>query len=158
PIPPNKPFYFEVTILNQGDDQSIGVGFGAQSAGLSSRPGMNEDTWGYHSEDGGIFNYPVGTTSYTNGTFGTGDVIGCCVDPTLGTAYFTKNNEKLDEGFAGIKGRVFPMVGLACAGSEVRVNFSSKQAPYNANQGISDEELFDEDVAEPVFLLPDSSD
>jgi Ran-binding protein 9/10 len=89
----------EVLKTNAEFIRCIGIGFGAQSAGLSSRPGMCEDTWGYHSEDGGIFNYPVGTTSYMNGTFGTGDVIGCCVDPTLGTAYFTKNNEKL--GMAG---------------------------------------------------------
>jgi hypothetical protein len=57
---------------------------------LLSLPGWKEHTWGYHGDDGKKFSSQGSGDEYAD-CFTTGDVIGCGVDFSRSTAYFTKN-------------------------------------------------------------------
>jgi hypothetical protein len=68
----------------------IGVGFSFNYTSLLSLPGWNEHAWGYHGDNGKIYNSKGTGDTYAD-CFTTGDVIGCGVDFSRSTAYFTKN-------------------------------------------------------------------
>lgn len=50
----------------------------------------SDDSWGYHSEDGGFFPDCTKSSPYASG-----DVVGCMVDPVTRTAFFTLNGNRL---------------------------------------------------------------
>ena len=76
----------------------LGIGFGFDSAPMDERPGLNPASWGYHSEDGDIF-YDAGRVMRDAAAhlYGTGDCVGCCVDTTQRTAFFTHNGERIGQ-------------------------------------------------------------
>ena len=107
-------------------------------------PGWAKGSWGYHGDDGKKFEeLGFGRRGVPYGpTYGTGDTIGCGVDFTSRTAFFTKNGEKLgkwstatsvmfpsadvgsiDTAFTNIKGRLYPVVGISDPETKVTVNF-----------------------------------
>jgi hypothetical protein len=49
-------YYYEVTILNKGREGFIGIGFSTSSASLNVLPGWDTGSWGFHADDGNIFN------------------------------------------------------------------------------------------------------
>ena len=55
--------------------------------------GWDEGSWGYHGDDGKSFEREVGT-EYGD-LYSTGDTIGCCVNPSQGTAFYTINGKPL---------------------------------------------------------------
>ena len=57
-------------------------------------PGWVKGSWGYHGDDGKKYE-EVGKGVPYGPTYGTGDTVGCGVDFTSGSAFFTKNGEKL---------------------------------------------------------------
>ncbi|CAI2184104.1 5394_t:CDS:2, partial [Funneliformis geosporum] len=71
-------FYFEVDIMDKGENGVIGIGFCTKSASLNKMPGWEDSSWGYHGDDGNTYfnsdNEPYGTG------FMTGDTIGCCLN------------------------------------------------------------------------------
>ncbi|KAH8898480.1 hypothetical protein GQ53DRAFT_742501 [Thozetella sp. PMI_491] len=87
-------------------------------------PGWEQDAWGYHGDDGGMFHKWWMTREFSkNDTYGTGQVIGCYIDTVHGTARFTKDGKLQKHTFHGLKGRLYPMVGLHSQGAEIQVNF-----------------------------------
>ncbi|CAI2197972.1 16751_t:CDS:2, partial [Funneliformis geosporum] len=70
-------FYFEVDIIDKGENGGIGIGFCTKSARLNKMPGFEDISWGYNGDDGKSYNAygkPYGTG------FMTGDTIGCCLN------------------------------------------------------------------------------
>lgn len=57
----------------------------------------NDDSWGYHSEDGDFFpRIPeVDGMKVESNPYQSGDVVGCLVDPVTRTAFFTLNQNLL---------------------------------------------------------------
>lgn len=105
-------------------------------------PGMDHNSHGYHSREGS--KYAEGRGIAYGPQYGAGDVVGCGVDFSANTAYFTKNGEhlggsklharktskKLRHGeigiaFTGIKGRLLPVVTIA-RGVCVKANFGQQ--------------------------------
>ncbi|CAI2200228.1 16448_t:CDS:2, partial [Funneliformis geosporum] len=41
-------FYFEVDIIDNGENGEIVIGFCTQSASLNKMPGWEDSSWGYH--------------------------------------------------------------------------------------------------------------
>ena len=73
--------------------REIGLGLCSGFTSLNAMPGWKRSSWGYHGDDGKSFaDSPTGTT-YSD-TFGTGDVVGCCVAFGKGVT-FTKNGTAL---------------------------------------------------------------
>lgn len=57
-------------------------------------PGWENDAWGYHGDDGGMF-HASGEMLCSNGPYGKDQVIGCFVDTVRGMASFTRDGEEL---------------------------------------------------------------
>lgn len=81
----------------------VGVGFASKYAeldGMPGWPGNGAPTWGYHGDDGDIFGHGQQNqgTSYSE-VYGLGDTVGCGVDFTNGTIFYTKNGTLLRENF-----------------------------------------------------------
>jgi Ran-binding protein 9/10 len=56
-------------------------------------PGWEPGSWGYHGDDGKIF--WDGQDAEYGPTYGAEDVVGCGVDFTTNSAFFTKNGRYL---------------------------------------------------------------
>ncbi len=92
--------YFELQIIDKGEDTAIGIGVGEYKYPLDKMPGWNSNAIGYHADDGRLF--------YQNGfgkAFGplctTGDKMGCGIDfdcdvgPNFVNVFFTKNGKQI---------------------------------------------------------------
>ncbi|CAI2171646.1 14457_t:CDS:2 [Funneliformis geosporum] len=69
-------FYFEVDIIDKGENGAIGIGFCTNTASLNKMPGWEDSSWDYHGEDRKLYFKNNGKTYRT--AFTTGDTIGCC--------------------------------------------------------------------------------
>lgn len=95
PMPPQCGlYYFEVYIASKGKEGMIGVGFSGRKASLGKLPGWENDSWGYHGDDGKSFCCQSTGKDY-GPKFSTGDIIGCGVNFVTGCAFFTKNGHML---------------------------------------------------------------
>lgn len=118
-------FYFEVTIISKGRDGFIGVGFCRQCVPMTRLPGWEDDSWGYHGDDGHSF-CCQGTGQEYGPKFSTGDVIGCAINFVSGECFYTKNGVHLGIAFTGLTGELYPSIGLRTIGEQVRVNFGAQ--------------------------------
>ena len=91
PMPPQAGiYYYEVYIESKGKDGVIGIGFSTSKVLLERLPGWEMESWAYHGDDGKSFCCSPTGKSY-GPTFASGDVVGCGVNFTDRTAFFTKN-------------------------------------------------------------------
>lgn len=74
----------------------IAVGFASNKASLERLPGWEQESWAYHGDDGKTFSgeSPGQGRAYGQ-TFGVHDTIGCGVNFSTGSAFFTKNGDLL---------------------------------------------------------------
>ncbi|KAI9856495.1 MAG: hypothetical protein M1813_008873 [Trichoglossum hirsutum] len=132
PIPlENACFYFEITVLDGGEDGTIGLGLCSGHTSLNAFPGWKSSSWGYHGDNGKAYAESDTGTPYGE-TFGAGDVIGCLIISGDGVV-FTKNGASLGFAFRGVSGKLYPVVGLHSRGACIRVNFGQEQFRYDAS-------------------------
>jgi len=105
-------------------------------------PSQNALTWAYHGYDGGIFESSrKAGARYFGKPFSVGDTVGCGVDYTTGTIFWTHNGEKLginclivepleiftnilaENTFTDVKGRLFPILGVDKTRISLLINF-----------------------------------
>ncbi|KAI0185704.1 SPRY domain-containing protein [Xylaria flabelliformis] len=135
-------YYFEVSLLSKRRDETttVCVGFVAKNTSLARPPGWEQESWGYHGDDGDIyFGSNVGK-KYKETTFSAGDIIGCGVNFRTGQAFFTKNGANLGPAFRDIKGKLYPVVGIKKAGEVIRVNFGQSPFVFKIDQIIEKEQ------------------
>lgn len=61
-------------------------------------PGWEGDSWGWHGDEGALYHdHGYYLAQDNDWTYGTSDIIGCCVDTSKGTASFAKNGKPLGE-------------------------------------------------------------
>ncbi|GAB6021669.1 Ran-binding protein 9 [Chamberlinius hualienensis] len=120
-------YYFEVKIVSKGRDGYMGIGLSAQGVNMNRLPGWDKQSYGYHGDDGHLFN-SSGTGSAYGPTFTTGDVIGCGVNLIDNTCFYTKNGHNLGIAFTDLPPNLYPTVGLQTPGEVVDANFG--QAPF----------------------------
>ena len=77
-------------------------------------PGWDALSWGYHSDDGGIFHRNGDMLRPYGPPFGVGDTVGCGIDLARGSVFFTVNGRYLGEAFVGVDvGKdYYPTVGV----------------------------------------------
>ena len=126
PVPPSCPlYYFEVEIVNKGRDGFIGIGFSVSEVKLDRLPGWEPHSYGYHGDDGHIFNGRGSGRQY-GPVFGTGDWIGVIFNRVESTISYTKKGFNLGIAFENVaEEKLFPTVGFRTPGEEIIVNFGA---------------------------------
>ncbi|KAI1756380.1 ran-binding protein [Xylaria castorea] len=134
-------YYFEVTLLSKRRDEttSVCVGFVAKNTSLARPTGWEQESWGYHGDDGDIYSGGNVGKTYKDITFSGGDVIGCGVNFRTGQTFFTKNGANLGPAFRDIKGKVYPVVSIKKAGEVIRVNFGQSPFVFKIDQVVEKE-------------------
>jgi hypothetical protein len=115
------------------------MGLGMTSAGalMNKLPGWVRESYGYHADDGNIFNGD-GRGSPYGPTFTSGDIIGCGYNLVEGKCFFTKNGLNLGKAFDDIPSDIsfYPNVGLKTFGEEVHANFGQEDFAYDIEQDL----------------------
>lgn len=141
-------FYYEVKIINKGRDGYIGMGLSDIKVKLNRLPGWDENSYGYHGDDGNIFAASGSGHAY-GPTFTTGDVIGCCFNLADKTIFFTKNGENLDIAFRGVTSTtLYPTLGLQTPGEIVEANFGQSDFVFDFDKYLQDWRLQQQDKIE----------
>lgn len=129
--------------MNKGQKGHISIGFAGRDVKLSRLPGWENNSWGYHGDDGCSFAADKSGTGTPYGpTFGTGDIVGCGIDFTTHRAFFTKNGTFIGPVFDGI-GRdieIFPSIGLRHSSEHVRVNFGHEPFKYDIDYHVQQQQ------------------
>jgi len=133
-------FYFEVTIISKGRNGYIGIGFCTGNVDLKKLPGWENNSWGYHGDDGHSF-CSSGTGKAYGPTFTTKDTIGCCINFMNMTVFYTKNGVNLGIAFRDIKSdyQYYPSIGLRTPGEIVEANFGQKKFKFDIENCIKEE-------------------
>ena len=105
---------------------------------LNRLPGWDENSYGYHGDDGNIFAASGSGQAY-GPTFTTGDVIGCCFNLAEKQIFFTKNGENLDIAFKGVTSTtLFPTLGMQTPGEIVQANFGQAEFVFDFDKYLHD--------------------
>lgn len=99
---------------------------------LNKVPGWEQDSWGYHGDEGDSF--CCGLKRPYGPQFNSQDIIGCGVNFRTKTAFFTKNGRDLGVAFRDIntgKRKLYPVVGFKKIGEHVRVNFGQDKFVFD---------------------------
>lgn len=118
-------YYFEVTIVDQGDTGRIGVGLCDRNVKLEKMPGWEVGSYAYHGDDGLLFRQTGNAGAQYGPTYGTDDVIGCCWDQVDGAVFFTKNGKHLGPAFHNLNGSLYPTVGMESSSGRITANFGT---------------------------------
>ena len=133
----NPVYYFEVKILNTGREGFIGIGFAHLECDLDRLPGWEMYSFGYHGDDGHLFNCS-GTGKIYGPRFYKGDIIGVCWNLIEKTVFFTKNGQGLPLAFRDFSWfdlpLMVPIVGLRSEGESVLANFGQKFFEFDLEQ------------------------
>ncbi|CAG8628083.1 16210_t:CDS:2 [Funneliformis caledonium] len=122
-------FYFEVDIIDRGENGVVGIGFCTQSANLNKLPGWEDSSWGYYGDDGKkFFNDAIGE-SY-GPKFMNGDSIGCCLNFRNNPVFYTRNGVNIGIVFRGFKKALYPCIGMMSPGGSIRAKFGYRKFKY----------------------------
>lgn len=127
-------YYYEVKILSCLREPFVSLGFCTQDASLAKVPGLEPNSWGYHSDDGRTTFYP--TYSYSFGpSYGNGDVIGCGIDFSRKSIFFTKNGLYLGNGFTDLETKYIMQKLYPCIGYKtpltIKANFGQEMFMFD---------------------------
>jgi hypothetical protein len=151
-------FYFEVHVISAPAQSALAIGVctrGAHREGYL--PGQEKHsqqqqsatttlivcTYGYESSKGQKLAGTIEGERY-GPAWGSGDVIGCCVDYMNDCINFTKNGSNLGVAFQGcglgegFRGNMFPCIGLSQQGQCIEVNFGIKPFRYDLSGLVSE--------------------
>jgi len=124
--------------------ECVAVGLSQESFPLEgSMPGWDACSYGYHSDDGGVF-HASGHSVDTREPFGVGDVVGCGMDfskPDGADIFFTKNGRFLGTFFSNVQAShghaLYPTVGLDAA-LTLKINFGDEPFVYDVGAMTKD--------------------
>lgn len=133
-------YYYEIEILSKGYEGLIGIGFCKSTVPLNRLPGWESDSWGYHGDDGHSF-CCQGIGKEYGPKFTKGDVVGCGINFSSGTGFYTKNGVHLGIAFRDLKGTFYPSVGLRTLGEHIRANFGKKPFVFDIEQYMRIEKI-----------------
>ena len=102
-------YYFEVKIINKGQDGFIGIGLCSGNVALHRLPGWEKESFGYHGDDGHAFE-SCGIGKQYGPKFTTNDVIGCGYDMVKKEIFYTKNKVMLGPAFRNVSKKYWGVI------------------------------------------------
>ncbi|KAI8337545.1 concanavalin A-like lectin/glucanase domain-containing protein [Chlamydoabsidia padenii] len=150
-------FYYEVKIVSKGEDGYIGIGFCTKKNDLERLPGWDKDSYGYHGDDGHAFAGSGIGDSY-GPKFTSGDIIGCGVNFTSESAFYTKNGLLIGTAFSSLDltKQYYPVIGLRTPGEHVMTNFGDDDFVFDVELYMKEQAtMLWKDIAflKPTHLL-----
>ncbi|KAF7713869.1 Uncharacterized protein PECH_000796 [Penicillium ucsense] len=143
PMPPQCGiYYFEIKIESKPKDGMIGIGFSSTKASVERLPGWEQESWAYHGDDGkSFFGESQGQGRAYGPTFGVGDTVGCGVDFSTGSAFFTKNGIFLGTAFQELRNvKLYPSVGMKKQPPvHLKANFGQEPFMYDIDGMVTTE-------------------
>jgi hypothetical protein len=152
-VTPRLVSYFEITILKASPEQEgrrqfsfdfleeprvqdcVAIGLATEIFDCQSAlPGWNSVSFGYHSDNGGLY-HGSGRMQKRAGTFGTGDTVGMGIDYVTRGIFVTKNSKFLGFGWDDLpfdyleETRLYPMVGIDSKEAVV-LNYCGVDRPF----------------------------
>jgi len=119
----------------------VAVGVATKAFQFDSRmPGWDQQSYGYHGDDGGIFHSSGGMLKQFGPKYGPGDTVGCGIDYISKGIFYTLNGEFLGYAWERISDDIlqkdlFPAVGI------------DTNSPIHLNFGSADSEAFQFDLS-----------
>ncbi|KAI7832977.1 hypothetical protein BX661DRAFT_178903 [Kickxella alabastrina] len=132
-------YYFEAYIKSRGQSGYIGIGLSRKHVQRSRLPGWDEGSWGYHGDDGNVFDCDGRGTPFGPG-FASGDTVGCGMDFMKKRIFFTRNGVFVGYAFREIDTSkpLYPCVGMRTPGEHVVANFGRKAFMYDICHYVSE--------------------
>lgn len=124
-------YYFEITVVDEGDTGRIGVGLCSKEVNLGKMPGWDAGSYAYHGDDGLLFRQDGQKGENYGPKYGNHDVIGCCWDHVDGSVFFTKNGKHLGPAFRDLTGKLYPTIGMQSKSGRIRANFGRERFVYD---------------------------
>lgn len=128
--------YYEIkitsdSILSLNEEDCIVVGLSKENFSLVNvMPGWDYESYGYHSDDGGIF-HGKGTQLRTYGPkFGLDDIVGCGLRYDTNEIFYTLNGTYLGVAFENVSGKLYPTVGID-AQVQIHFNFGAEAFQFS---------------------------
>ncbi|OQE29749.1 hypothetical protein PENSTE_c002G09687 [Penicillium steckii] len=115
PMPPQCGiYYFEIKIDSKPKEGMVAIGLSSPKASTERLPGWETESWAYHGDDGkSFFGESQGQGRSYGPTYGVGDTVGCGVNFSTRSAFFTKNGVFLGTAFSGLPEiSLYPSVGM----------------------------------------------
>ncbi|KAJ5233394.1 SPla/RYanodine receptor SPRY [Penicillium citrinum] len=115
PMPPQCGiYYFEIKIDSKPKEGMVAIGLSSPKASTERLPGWETESWAYHGDDGkSFFGESQGQGRSYGPTYGVGDTVGCGVNFSTRSAFFTKNGVFLGTAFSGLPDiQLYPSVGM----------------------------------------------
>ena len=134
-------FYFEVKVVNRGDEGVIAIGLTQANSNTRSGyfPGWSDDPTlgiGYHGDDGGIYHYS--NQAIERGEpYTTGDVVGCYMcrtrinDEEIVLVQFTRNGKKILSPRIILNDYWYPTIGIGSPGAIVVTRFDINEFAFD---------------------------
>ena len=129
----------DATYDNATDDydaaaECVAVGLATKAFELKRLPGWDNDSYGYHGDDGAIFHGRGRSLATYGPSFGAGDTVGCGIDYESRSIFFTLNGKYQGTAFGGVdltEGQVlYPTVGIDAA-VNVTFNFGREKFKFD---------------------------
>ena len=150
-LTPRLVAYFEVSIIGQGQDHTspenthhdyrhecVSIGLSTKSfCPQGKMPGWDHASYGYHSDDGGMFHGKGLPPQRGRPLYGPGDTVGCGLEYKSSRIFFTKNGKFLGYEFSNIgkdfvKSGLYPTVGVDSE-CPIFVNFGERPFYFDLN-------------------------
>eukprot|EP00882_Tetradesmus_deserticola_P015836 GHRQ01016884.1.p1 GENE.GHRQ01016884.1~~GHRQ01016884.1.p1 ORF type:complete len:209 (+),score=72.32 GHRQ01016884.1:270-896(+) len=132
-------YYFELTVVDQGELGRIAIGFSDKSFKLTRQPGWESGSYGYHGDDGRKFHHSEKGEEY-GPKYSTGDTVGACLHFGRQEVFFTKNGTRLKTAFRNVRPQqMYPTVGLHSKNEQVVVNFGASPFRFDLEGLLADE-------------------
>ena len=114
--------YFEVTVMSGGAENWVAVGVVGEGHGQHRMPGWEPGSFGFHSDDGSLYEEQDQEGACTQGLtpWGVGEVVGCGYDLKSGSLFWTQNGDllplRVDKLAAAAPRSLYAAVGLGSSG------------------------------------------
>ncbi|TFK30672.1 SPRY-domain-containing protein [Coprinopsis marcescibilis] len=158
PVPPACGiYYYEVQLRGKEQKSHVSIGFSGPNVKTTRLPGWEQNSWGYHGDDGFSFAAEKNGSVYSQ-TYGAGDYVGCGIDFSTRRVFYTKNGQFLGPVFNDVgKGiDLYPAVGMQQHQESIRANFGQEPFIFDIDNHVQQQKtaVWNKIMSTPLHVTP----